>query len=593
MEVHLARTVNVVRFPEAREQVLNGTFHRFKNPTTGEDFVVESRFLYTDQSRNTVILVKPRKERHHWIAACKELDQEIQYLPKTLFPEKGRYTRVVFGMGQLREKLIAQDADLDDRMVELYKVFLLHEHPFLLRRVQMSLLLEGVDDQKLDFVATFKHDSDAIKLELPRWVADDIEQDRDGMEKWAGNVLKNNMFAKELSLEEQKAPAEGLLPTLDASEIPSPAQLTDYHPLVQNLLTSPQQLVVNTYVSIERLNAGNGAIELLKTLAETARQGNTLVTDGPMMKCVIEHLPRGNNLPTDARTDLRAVYNYVKANGPASLEDTLFEIRFGIELDDDWSRNNDPDDIDTIWNLLRDLPDSNVEGNVAIDSIQLEPGKGGGSYKPSTRDISIGSWELDYREGFEDVLRHEVGHGVHEAHQNTINPWLTQEFGWQWFNNTNAGIDQWVNLMGGWGNLTNHQRNEVRQWLRNRLGRGHTWNPGWLPANVSANHPWRGANFGLRLAAEGSQAKWYDSNQDWYCINGRAFFLNYWYCMFMVSNTATLDFINNSMPDKYAAMSHLEFFAELYALYYDLNDPQRPNISNQVMQWLEQNVGRA
>jgi hypothetical protein len=38
-------------------------------------------------------------------------------------------------------------------------------------------------------------------------------------------------------------------------------------------------------------------------------------------------------------------------------------------------------------------------------------------------------------------------------------------------------------------------------------------------------------------------------------------------------------------------MSHYEFFAELYALYYDLDDPKRPAIPQDVAQWLDGNIG--
>jgi hypothetical protein len=38
-------------------------------------------------------------------------------------------------------------------------------------------------------------------------------------------------------------------------------------------------------------------------------------------------------------------------------------------------------------------------------------------------------------------------------------------------------------------------------------------------------------------------------------------------------------------------MSHFEFFAEVYALYYDLDDPQRPAIPADVAQWLDDHIG--
>jgi hypothetical protein len=45
------------------------------------------------------------------------------------------------------------------------------------------------------------------------------------------------------------------------------------------------------------------------------------------------------------------------------------------------------------------------------------------------------------------------------------------------------------------------------------------------------------------------------------------------------------------MPSSYAAMSHYEFFAEIYSLYYDADDPQRPVIPANVATWLDKNIG--
>jgi hypothetical protein len=60
----------------------------------------------------------------------------------------------------------------------------------------------------------------------------------------------------------------------------------------------------------------------------------------------------------------------------------------------------------------------------------------------------------------------------------------------------------------------------------------------------------------------------------------------------MAVDAATLDLVAD-MPDSYAAMSPFEFFAELYALHYDLDDPLRGNIPNDVKTWLDKNIGTA
>ena len=46
------------------------------------------------------------------------------------------------------------------------------------------------------------------------------------------------------------------------------------------------------------------------------------------------------------------------------------------------------------------------------------------------------------------------------------------------------------------------------------------------------------------------------------------------------------------MPDKYAAMSHYEFFAETYALYYDYDDPKRRVIPAAIAECFDDNIGK-
>jgi hypothetical protein len=40
-------------------------------------------------------------------------------------------------------------------------------------------------------------------------------------------------------------------------------------------------------------------------------------------------------------------------------------------------------------------------------------------------------------------------------------------------------------------------------------------------------------------------------------------------------------------------MSHYEFFAEMYALYYDYDDPKRKAIPAAVAKWMDENIAKA
>ena len=105
-------------------------------------------------------------------------------------------------------------------------------------------------------------------------------------------------------------------------------------------------------------------------------------------------------------------------------------------------------------------------------------------------------------------------------------------------------------------------------------------------------HSWWRPDFAPRLAYENTGRNWYGNYPNWHRYNGRAFVLNYYYKGFYSVSVDTLDIIRN-MPDPYAAMSHYEFFAELYALYYDIDDPKKNAIPQDIADWFENNIGRS
>lgn len=544
LSVQLADSVNVKRSPEARDRILNGELHRVACTNCGRKITVEKPFYYTDFSRNTLFKVLPRGERHTWKQASKDLDTASKAIPAVVADAEGRTLRVIFGMDDLREKLVAQDAGIDDRVLELMKVLLVYEHPILVRRPRLRLVLDEVTDADLNFVAAYEHSPQKFRLKMPRDLATDLLNDPEKLGSWSSGAHKTSLF-----------------------------ELQDH------------------WVSMWRWSPQPTALDRLRAYAEAAAAGHAIDTNETAFQQMLSGVPRGSHLPSWAKQSLRVLFEYAKKNDLQQLEDALFEIRFGIELEDDWSANSDKNDIDTLWQLLKDLPDTNVEGNTKIHELLLDVGKGGGLYDPNSHDISIGSKELATRERFEDVVRHEVGHAVHEMRPDLVNGWLEERFGWRIFGNqSDDAIDAWVGLMGGWGSLTASQQKDVRKALRTALGDKSGWDPGPTPS-LPPGHPWHGSKFGPRLAFEKTGSNWYQNYQTWYRAGGKAFYLNYWYKTLMVVDEATLDLVKQ-MPDSYAAMSHYEFFAELYALYFDLDDPKRPAIPADVRQWIDTNIGQ-
>lgn len=544
--VQLADSINVKRSPAFRDKILHGELHRFTCPQCGRQMVTEKLLNYVDFTHQSFFKVLPRGDRHKWKTESQSLDNIDYLVPETLIESQKRELRVLFGMDELREKLVIQDAGMDDRVVELLKVLLVYEHPILVQKARLRLVLDEVTDEALEFTAVYENDPQKFRLKFPRWIVDDLIENTVQLRKWVKYAHpKDNFF-----------------------------ELEDH------------------WVSMQRLSTHNAALARLEDYAERVRRGGTISIDSPEYRQMREYLPRGNNLPAWAKKDLRTLFEFAKDSINQELQDDLFEIRFGIDLKDEWSTNADLGDINTLWQLLRDLPDTNVEGNTEIAQIRLGVGDKTSFYNSELDIISISSQILSDQDVFEDTVRHEVGHAVHDLKSSLVDDWLESQFGWLTFGVSDDEIDQWVNLMGGWGTPKPVEIRQMRRHLRTVLGPGDSLKPPSPIPVLPDGHPWNEEDFGPRLATEKTGANWYENFDKWHRFDGKAFFLNYSYQQFMVVNETALDLVAQ-MPDPYAAMSNFEFFAELYALYYDLDDPKRSVIPPDIRAWLESNIGAA
>lgn len=356
------------------------------------------------------------------------------------------------------------------------------------------------------------------------------------------------------------------------------------------------------------LSPQTSSLEKLKGYADRIQIGQIIDTESSEFQTMLDHLPRGKNLPFTAKRDLHILFIFANNNKIQRLQENLFEIRFGINLESEWSTDKYWQHINTLWIVLRDLPDSNVEGNSSIYEILLGKDEDDSWYKPFT--ISITSRVLSNQEKFEDMIRREVGHAVlydqepwAVGEKNFVNVWLKEKFGWQTFGTTDKEIDAWVKLMGGWKKPNDSEMNESEEWdklrrseiseirknLQTVLGDGNNWGPSKAPP-LPDLHPWHDEKFSPRLVVKESKRDWYKHFKKWHKVNNKAFALNYQDSKFMAVNETTLDLIDQ-MPSNKAAMSPSKFFGELYALYYDLDDPKRSVISSDIAAWLEENIG--
>ena len=120
--------------------------------------------VYIDMDRKHWVSVVPG-ERERWpehedaVAALFERTMTTSPLARRL--REGFTVRVVFGLEELREKLVIWQANLDDAVVECAKVHAVGQQPQLARA--QSLIVDAVHDGALELVV-----DGAWRLVLPR-----------------------------------------------------------------------------------------------------------------------------------------------------------------------------------------------------------------------------------------------------------------------------------------------------------------------------------------------------------------------------------------------------------------------------------------
>ncbi|MDQ4136640.1 MAG: CpXC domain-containing protein, partial [Pseudomonadota bacterium] len=246
----LADSINVRRSPEARERIMRGELHRAACAACGRQMTVEKAFYYTDFDRNALFKVFPKGERHGWKKASEDLDEASSYIPSGVAATEERTLRVVYGMDELREKLVAQDAGIDDRLLEIIKVLLVYEHPILLKWSRLRLVLQEVTETELRFHASYEHSQQVFRVDMPRRLLDEIQSDHKRIEEWTSKAHKTSIFA-----------------------------LPDH------------------WVNMWRWSPQPTALDRLQTYAAKINAGETIDTTSSTFKQMIAGLPRGRHLP--------------------------------------------------------------------------------------------------------------------------------------------------------------------------------------------------------------------------------------------------------------------------------------------------------
>ncbi|MEJ7599692.1 MAG: CpXC domain-containing protein [Kofleriaceae bacterium] len=133
-EVELAEGLHISARPDIRQQILDGTFHRFTCPACKGSIQIETLLAYTDFPNHHWFTIVPEEElpwRGERVAFAKlafqrnMVERAAPIVQHEMAPRMKQ--RVIFGLAALREKIICFDAGLDDRLVEALKLQLLRD----------------------------------------------------------------------------------------------------------------------------------------------------------------------------------------------------------------------------------------------------------------------------------------------------------------------------------------------------------------------------------------------------------------------------------------------------------------------------------
>ena len=158
VSVLLVESLNADRHPLLRQSVIDRELHAVKCAACQRVTVVEHRFLYVDLERRQLIGVFPRGERdnadEHARLVQDTFEQWFVANAPAWIRERARdfLVRACFGLEELREKLVADDAKLDDCKLEGLKCVLLATDPVYRASAVATLRLERVDADSLYLV---------------------------------------------------------------------------------------------------------------------------------------------------------------------------------------------------------------------------------------------------------------------------------------------------------------------------------------------------------------------------------------------------------------------------------------------------------
>ena len=296
-------------------------------------------------------------------------------------------------------------------------------------------------------------------------------------------------------------------------------------------------------------------------------------------------MPRGAALSASMKETLDLL---ARITEDRELLGAMFEVRFAHPIQDGAAPPPDPAapagtpapaapvftpaQIRLVWKQLRVLPESDVSGNQIWNAFKAIAG-GGGFYIDSSH-IELGVDGTDETR-LNHTIRHEVGHGVHQQLQSTIDTWLQNDMQF-WY----TDWETWIEELGG---FPSHYRYNGRKAFDDTAKQAvidmvetFTGDGGWDPSRgdpaegrtAKERAYWRAMPAAVKNACAESTSYWYSNWGSFQQTGGKYYFLNHWYHRPYRFGATAASAITAS-GDDYSAMSEMEFFANCYASYFE------------------------
>ncbi|HSS03295.1 MAG TPA: CpXC domain-containing protein [Kofleriaceae bacterium] len=182
--VRIALGAHVSRAPEVRDDVVARRLHRMAC-ACGARTELRSTFEYSDFERGQLLLVAPADRLEAWPSLEAQLRRSVHRAFELGSPHahafaEGLRARVVFGLEELREKLVVWSRGFDDALIECIKLRAWRDDPAL-AAPHSRLLVDRVTDDDALVCWWFARPGDLAPtrvLELPAAWAYDADRDR-------------------------------------------------------------------------------------------------------------------------------------------------------------------------------------------------------------------------------------------------------------------------------------------------------------------------------------------------------------------------------------------------------------------------------